>query len=226
MTLHTVCFISRDTFENHLKLSSTIPMIAISITDPTATSARAPKGLAGLLRLSFEDDYEELLGVPPGYLPDLHPQHDDGIRLFFGDNELCDANDASRMLSFLNTYAKKDQPHDVIVHCRAGISRSAAVAQFVSEHYGCDIDQANPDTSAANMRVLRLLRSASKGVTPTKGIIGAIEEISSREDAPVAGSSNLPDARQCVSVIVDGVKSSIPITSISANIAMARSGAW
>ena len=45
----------------------------------------------------------------------------------------------------------------LVVHCFAGISRSAAVAAFASDRFGVEIDQANPDTSCANARLLRLL---------------------------------------------------------------------
>jgi predicted protein tyrosine phosphatase len=161
--IKSVCFVGRNTFENYLSLSQDGYSIAISITDPNAATARVPRGFAGVLRLSFDDVYEESIGVEVGSLPDADERHADGVGLFFGSELLCDAINASQIIDFLNIYAEKSAAFDLYVHCEAGISRSSAVARFVSTKFKCPIEQANPDTSAANRRLLRLLQKVSSG---------------------------------------------------------------
>lgn len=88
---------------------------------------------------------EESLGLNVGDLPDLHPRHAVGVRLFWGQAELCDANDARRVLTFLDHHANSAEKLHLVVHCHAGISRSAAVAAIAADRFGIEIDQANPD---------------------------------------------------------------------------------
>lgn len=125
------------------------------------------RGYAGSLRLGFEDEYEEKLGVCVGEIPDLHPAHENGARIFYQGNELPDFNDALRVVKFLDRYAAKTERFDLVVHCQAGISRSAAVAQFAADKYGALLAGANPDTSGANRRLLRLLNKVSDGLPPS-----------------------------------------------------------
>lgn len=94
-------------------------------------------------------------------MPDLRPRHEAGVRLFFDNNELCDANDARKVVRFLSHYAEKEEGYDLVVHCHAG--RSAAVAQFAADRFGAPIVNANPDTSGANRRLLRLLGKVFEG---------------------------------------------------------------
>lgn len=165
--LKSVVFVSRAAFRDHIKASRTT--IAISIGADDEPAPRLARGFAGAIRLTFDDVYEEKLGLRPGDLPDLHPRHEAGVRIYACDGkaELCDANDAHRILRFLERYAEKGDGFDVVVHCEAGVSRSAAVAQFAAEHYGIPIANANPDTSEANKRLLRLLAKFSEGGQPT-----------------------------------------------------------
>lgn len=165
--LNTVVFVSKSAFKNHVKAART--MIAISIGDDQDPPPRLNRGFAGVIRLNFVDQYEEAIGCKDGDFPDLHPLHATGRRLFYQGDELCDYNDARKVVRFLNHYSAQDLAFDVVVHCHAGVSRSAAVAQFVADRYGARIDNANPSTSAANKRMLRLLNKVADGVPPVLG---------------------------------------------------------
>jgi predicted protein tyrosine phosphatase len=159
--LLSVCFVSQRTFEDHVDPAGNV--VAISITDPDERPAKVRPGFRAVLRLSFHDIMEESLGLNVGDLPDLHPRHAVGVRLFWGQAELCDANDARRVLTFLDHHANSAEKLHLVVHCHAGISRSAAVAAFAADRFGIEIDQANPDTSCANTRLLRLLGKVDLG---------------------------------------------------------------
>lgn len=152
--IRSVCFLSRQAIENHLKARK--GMAIISITDTDAPPARLPKGVLSL-RLSFEDLSEESLRVPAGYFPDMLMAP---LAVTYDCYTLPDGYHAQKIVDFIRRRAASPYMHDIVAHCEAGISRSAAVAQFVALHYGVPIDQANPDTSAANARLLRLLNKA------------------------------------------------------------------
>ncbi len=118
----------------------------ISITAPGDHPARIKEGFNSVLRLQFDDLYEEIIHEAIGAIPDANP---DGYVLWH-NLRLPDANHAKAILEFLDTLTCER----LIVHCHAGVSRSAAVAQFVSDKYNADLDG---DTSCANKRLLRLL---------------------------------------------------------------------
>lgn len=91
-----------------------------------------------ILRLEFDDIYDPL----------------EGYRLF-------SYNDTQRILSWL-----EELPEDctfVIVHCEAGISRSAAVAQFMINHMDYELHEdpfSRNDFRNANPHVYGMLRRA------------------------------------------------------------------
>lgn len=163
--IKTVVFISKNSFENHLKPTSSMIAISIGAADEGA-KPNLKRGFAGAIRLEFDDVYEESLNVAIGFFPDLHPRHEEGVRIFIGDAEVFDFKDAKKILGFLDHYAKKSDEFDLIVHCLAGISRSAAIAQFASDQYGAAIDNSHQNTSAANKRVLRVLCRAFTDESP------------------------------------------------------------
>lgn len=112
----------------------TEPSVMISIGDvgQELNLAIQPRQL---LRLEF-DDVEDDLG--PAY------------RLF-------DHRDALKILRFVDL--NKDE--DIIVHCEAGISRSAAVAKFLKDHWGYKagkVAQCSDNDSCYNTLVYRQLQ--------------------------------------------------------------------
>ena len=102
-----------------------------------------------VLRLTFDDLSEEDIKEPIGSIPDLDP---DGPILWH-NLQLPDMNHANAIVDFLDCLSCEN----VIVHCYAGISRSAAVAKFISKKYNAILSEEFGDTSFANKRVLRLL---------------------------------------------------------------------
>lgn len=108
----------------------------ISITGNHEADLR--EGWGDVLRLKFDDIDTEMTSK--------EAQH---YRLFEGD-------DAVNVLNWLEE--NEDIIEQVIVHCAAGISRSAAVAKFIAEHY--KIKNFNHQYTLYNKHVYRVLREA------------------------------------------------------------------
>lgn len=133
----------------------------ISIHDSsTIKGLPAYLGFLDVLRLDMLDVCEEHAGLAPGTWPDEPSieQH----------SEYCgiDENSAPSLSHALAIRAFVDQLHarvdelDLVVHCSAGVSRSAAVALWTSERFGVKLhDRAGVGLSEANPRITRLLRS-------------------------------------------------------------------
>lgn len=145
--------------ENHVRPDADTAVI--SITSPEDPLAAIKDGFHSVLRLQFDDDCEESVGERVGAIPDICP--DGAVRCH--NLVLPDAHHAKVIYDFIRQlHAERgEKTHHLIVHCHAGISRSAAVAQFVAKEFFAEIDQANPDTSGANLRLLRLLNKISSG---------------------------------------------------------------
>ena len=111
-----------------------------------------------------------------GQLPaDLHPDWKDVLRLSFHDIdvaedgfELFDASMAQEVMDFATRHA--DKPC-ITVHCNMGVSRSAAIALFLSEWQNRDLYQqgrrclAIPDSY--NRTVHRVLTNTWLGDAPS-----------------------------------------------------------
>lgn len=69
--------------------------------------------------------------------------------------KLFDKDQARAMIDFLDDLP--DHVDAVIVHCEAGISRSAAVALFIRDYYGAELKVLNRDTECYNRHVRRTL---------------------------------------------------------------------
>lgn len=149
----TVCFLSQESFENHLKPRKNT--VAVSITDPGDKPAKINHDIRHALRVEFTDISEESAGLKVGDLPDLAR---DGGPLLFQGCTFPDAGHAKKILDFLLPFAVGQEEFHLAVHCHAGVSRSAAVAAFVADRFCAEFDQMSPDTSFANARLLRMLR--------------------------------------------------------------------
>lgn len=162
----SVLFLSRPEF---MKLQPDPDAVVISLAIPK-DSANLAQGWRATLQLEFDDLCEQVLGVPVGSIPDAEKEGH-LVREFFGAIcRLPDARHAQAIVGFLK--AQEGGCCDfvkVIVHCDHGISRSAAVAQFVAERYGVPILNAEVEwqgqvaisnTARANPRLLRLLIKA------------------------------------------------------------------
>lgn len=152
--LKTVCFISQQAMEHHVVPRADTAVI--SITAPGDDSALIKDGFYSVLRLQFDDLYEENIAEKAGNVPDADC---DGGKVLWHNLVLPDIHHAREIITFVCGL----QCEHLIVHCHAGVSRSAAVAKFVSERYQVPIDQANDDVSCANKRLLRLLNKLHLG---------------------------------------------------------------
>ena len=151
-TIQTVRFMSREAAEDCEPHHNTS---MISIAEPGAFDAEIKPGFRSLLRLFFEDADEEWLCVPVGSIPDMAK---DGGVLIVRDFLLPDLHHAREVVAFIED---GDFEH-LAVHCFAGRSRSAAVAQFVSDRYGAELLLQNHiiGTQYKNNRLYRLLHTA------------------------------------------------------------------
>jgi predicted protein tyrosine phosphatase len=101
----------------------------ISITQPSDPAAALQEGWGAVLRMTFHDtdDADSILTV-------FSPEH------------------AEELVRFVR--AQATQMEGILVHCHAGISRSAAVAKFIADTYRLDFPE---KYSAYNKLIYRRL---------------------------------------------------------------------
>jgi len=112
----------------------------ISITDVGADYARLQRGWHDILRIGFDDiQHEEY-----GYV-------------------ICEAFHARAIIEFVER-CSNEKVEGILVHCYAGISRSAAVAKWISEQHGltfpADYNQYNKHVYAT-LREVCILKSTA-----------------------------------------------------------------
>lgn len=133
--IRSVDFISRLKAES---LSARNDMAVISITEPEADPAALSCQEDRILRLVFHD-------VDPG-----------------SKTETCwtlfDPAHAEQVLRFVRRVHADPQEFDLVIHCRAGISRSAALALFASADTGCEFPR-KPFAGLANKYMLTTLEN-------------------------------------------------------------------
>lgn len=114
--------------------------IVISITDPGKPEAKIDPAVKDILRLTFEDvepDVWEAIGVTLTY-------------------NAFSLDQAKRIHNFWYKHNNSDV-HTLIVHCEAGISRSAGVAKVLAEISGITLVSS---ITHSNRHVENLLREA------------------------------------------------------------------
>jgi predicted protein tyrosine phosphatase len=103
----------------------------------------------------------------PGVRPPTLPHFLERLSLAFDDVE--DGQDsavafndghAKAILEFVARIHSQEKAWRCIVHCKAGISRSAAVAHYVAAATGCQFSR-RKEADEANLLVLRVLADAS-----------------------------------------------------------------
>lgn len=108
--------------------------VVISISEPDAPPAALQNGWHSVLRLDFHDI-----------------DHPEEPYLMFTIDQ------ANQIIEFAELVAESNQIEGILVHCRAGVSRSAAVAKWLSERYSLPF----PETyTLYNKHVYRILREA------------------------------------------------------------------
>jgi predicted protein tyrosine phosphatase len=106
----------------------------ISITDLNFADAPLQEDWLDVLRLKF-DDISEM-------------DHDGYVRM--------DELQAHAIIEFARRMHEDERCEGILVHCWAGVSRSAAVAKWISEKYGLPFPK---DYEYANQHVYKLLRA-------------------------------------------------------------------
>lgn len=133
--IRSVDFISRLKAES---LPARDDLAIISVTEPESDSARLAGHEDMILRLVFHD-------VDPG-----------------GETENCwtlfDQSHADQVIRFVRRLHADPERLDLLIHCRAGISRSAALALFVAEDTGCVFPR-KPFAGLANKHMLTTLEN-------------------------------------------------------------------
>ncbi|MBE0615338.1 MAG: dual specificity protein phosphatase family protein [Burkholderiales bacterium] len=70
---------------------------------------------------------------------------------------------ATAIINFVGELHRDSKLIDLIVHCRAGISRSAAIATYVAEKTDCEFPR-REWAGGANRLILQLLKNTEAGV--------------------------------------------------------------
>lgn len=113
-------------------------------------------GFAAVLKLCFKDRCEEEYNYSqpwPDRPTDAFCQYILGIE----NEKLFDRDQADLIKQFVDQYHTVDNTkYQLIVQCRAGVSRSAAIAAFLSHHLGLKL-YSERDRFRPNPRVIRLL---------------------------------------------------------------------
>lgn len=150
--------LSRQAFE---EFESEENYIAISITDPKSEKVQPNDGLFTMLSLQFHDIDKPLVARDKctackgtGYLPEYKNINDGHCYrcTTMLDIKLFTDQQAEQILNFVEKYGKEVDL--LVVHCEAGISRSAGVAGALSLIYNGS-DQYYFDNYLPNMLVYR-----------------------------------------------------------------------
>lgn len=139
--------------------------VMVSILDmQERQTLRLPRlgGYRSVLSLSFEDTAEETKLAEIGSWED-DPDEVDHARFSQGYGErIPTLEDAKKIVEFVNEHHESEEALHFIVHCRAGISRSAALAQWVIAHTGAAMaPDVQMSLTHANPRLTRLLHKAA-----------------------------------------------------------------
>jgi predicted protein tyrosine phosphatase len=117
---------------------------------------RSPQGREGIISITTPD-----LGparLKPGWYPVLWIEFDD-LEEYESGAVLFEKAHANRILGWLDR--NEDRLDRIVVHCRMGVSRSAAVARFIADRYG--IEEFDREYDLFNKRVLRMLECCARG---------------------------------------------------------------
>lgn len=138
--------------------------LLISILDRSeAERMKRPRldGWRSVLVLEFEDSHEEAKLAPAGSWPDSPTPEQHVLYTHTRQERIPTLDDAERLIEFIAGHQATDAPLHLVVHCKAGVSRSAAVAKWVEERLGVPrSDSEFKATLYANPRVLRLMDKA------------------------------------------------------------------
>lgn len=116
-----------------------------SLIDERTSKIFESQGCGKILPLQFDDMVPHLVFICERN--GFHPQ-------------LFSMEQARQVIDFVDDIHKEEESAVLVVHCDAGVSRSGAIAQFVSEYLSIQFD--DPDIRP-NKYVMRLLNQCLKG---------------------------------------------------------------
>lgn len=136
-------------------------VVVVSILDRSEEHNRPPlEGFRDVLRLHFEDTYEEGKLAKAGDWPD-DPTDEEHARFAQHRGERVPTlTDAKAIVEFLAKHHGTFEQLTLLAHCQGGISRSAAVATWTAVRYWAPINSVM-STDWANKRLIRLMDKAA-----------------------------------------------------------------
>ena len=142
------------------KIQKNTSTAVISILDESEQGSR-PKlnGFFKILKLTFEDRSEQGTDFWPDE-PTIaeHKQYTNSLV-----EKVPTLDDAKKTVEFLDHLHADAKPIVLVVHCFAGVSRSAAIASWAASRYWAPLATSN-STERANPRLIRLLNKASNRI--------------------------------------------------------------
>lgn len=158
----------------------------ISITEPEVDPAVLDLSESMILRTVFHD-------VDPG---------NDTASSWM----LFDESHARQVIDFVRRIHDDPKLFDMVIHCKAGISRSAAVALFAADDTGCDFPR-KPFAGLANKHILSTLQKLTGRVLPRPRALPKRERFSvsiSRDFETDLATVTVENTRNSESVTVEG----------------------
>ena len=137
------------------------PTLLISILDATSPLQRPDfSQFHNVLSLTFKDRCEEDYGFDDLWPDEPNDMFNFGV-LRVADERLFSLSDAERVVDFFETHHAQEQEFDLIAHCKSGVGRSAAIAEFFGIVHNIPYRGTDPDGRfMPNCRVTRLLTKA------------------------------------------------------------------
>jgi predicted protein tyrosine phosphatase len=137
------------------------PTVLVSILDFNTPHVRPDfSQFSDVLSLCFKDRCEEDYGLYDHW-PD-EPSDAFNRRILMVDNERLFAySDAVKIVDFFEKYHSQEQEYNLIAHCKSGVGRSAAIAEFFGITHNISYRGTDPrGRFMPNCRVTRLLTKA------------------------------------------------------------------
>lgn len=146
------------------EISSDLPCVIISILDYYTPHSRPNfSHFKDSLSLSFKDRCEEEYGHEQLW-PDEPTREFNESVLGMPNERICSISDARRIDKFFEEWHDHRETLNLIVHCKSGVGRSAAIAKFYGDLY--DISYSGTDPRKRffpNPRVIRMLEKTKFG---------------------------------------------------------------
>lgn len=135
----------------------------ISVLDRHSPLQRPSRDDFGMyLHMSFKDRCEEDLGLRPGMIPD-EPDRELNRSIAGIGERIVALSDAKRILQFFDDANEDESITKLVVHCKSGVGRSAAIAIWFGSVYNIPVTRVGPERVInPNLRVQRLLDKAAK----------------------------------------------------------------